>query len=102
MNLFASDRVLLNPAVSALVLLREGNPVAAGHSFATAHSHGIHWVATVPEQCQLGHGTRITEEVIARCPPGSPLLLQSTPAGFTLYRKLGFSHHGFLERWITP
>lgn len=101
-NLFASNAVLLHPSLRALVLSHDDEPVAAGYSLTTTTSHGIYWVATTPSHRRCGYGGRITAQLAAAGPENSAILLQSTRMGFGLYRGLGFSCHGLIERWITP
>jgi len=54
---------------------------------------GVYNVATLPGHQRRGYGEAVMREAIAgarQTPGGAPVILQSTPAGFRLYERMGF------------
>lgn len=100
-NHFASDRVLLDPAVTAVVALRNGVPIAAGyrHIASTAVS-GIFWVATRNAHRRLGLGTSVVEALI-HSPSVPRPVLHATQLGRPVYLRAGFTDIGLLDLWIV-
>lgn len=89
---FAAPEVLLGPDVSAFVLRAGERPVAAAMTVRTPPVAGIYWVATRPEERRRGFGERVTRAAVeAGLAAGARrILLQATPLGEPVYRRLGF------------
>lgn len=54
---------------------------------------GVYNVATLPGHQRRGYGEAVMREALAgtqQKPGGAPVILQSTPAGFRLYERMGF------------
>jgi GNAT superfamily N-acetyltransferase len=62
---------------------------------------GIYSLGTLPEFRNRGYGEALLRAVVGQCPPGLPLVLESTPAGYKLYRRLGFRDVGRFTVYLT-
>jgi GNAT superfamily N-acetyltransferase len=62
---------------------------------------GIYSLGTLPEYRNRGYGEALLRAAVALCPPGLPLVLESTPAGYKLYRRLGFHDVGKFTVYLT-
>ena len=83
---------LLHPAVAAFVAYVGGVPAAAAMSFTAFDVARVAWVGTVPEFRRRGLGRAVTQAaVLAGFDRGGRIAaLESSPAGFPLYRSMGF------------
>ncbi len=70
-----------------------GRPVASAATIVAAGAIGLYSVATLPEHQRRGIGEQITRHALAAAREQTGLermVLQSTPQGVSLYRRLGF------------
>jgi ribosomal protein S18 acetylase RimI-like enzyme len=65
-------------AVSIVALVRAGGVV------------GIYSLGTIPAQRHKGYGEALLRAAVAKEDAGAPLVLESTEAGYRLYRRIGF------------
>lgn len=82
----------------------EGEPVTTSFGFVHGGSVTIFNVATLPAYQRRGFGTAMTMKAAAHgAQSGCDVaFLQSTPAGFHVYERLGFGVIASYEQWITP
>jgi GNAT superfamily N-acetyltransferase len=92
-QVYESEQVWLSP-LRMYIGYHEGNAVASAGVIAEAGAIGIYSVATLPTWRRIGMAEAVmrfaVDELRAEGAEG-PLVLQSSPAGLELYRKLGFS-----------
>lgn len=83
---------LLHPAVAGFVAYVDGVPAAAAMSFTAFEVARVAWVGTVPAFRRRGLGRAVTRAaVLAGFDRGARLAaLESSPAGFAMYRAMGF------------
>ena len=67
-----------------------GEPVTAAATVATPGAIGLYSVATLPEHRRSGYAESLMRQALAREGGGTPAVLQSSPAGLSLYRSMGF------------
>lgn len=79
-------------------------PVATALAHGAAGVAGIYYVATVPEARRRGTGGRVTRAALAdaRADGYRYAVLQPTPPGYGVYRRLGFQECGRWERFAAP
>ncbi|HEX7473316.1 MAG TPA: GNAT family N-acetyltransferase, partial [Candidatus Limnocylindrales bacterium] len=89
---FRDPGSLLHPAVAGFVAYVAGVPAAAAMSFTALDVARVGWVGTVPEFRRRGLGGAVTRAAVqAGFDRGARLAaLESSPAGFALYRSMGF------------
>ena len=90
-EVFDSDGVWTNFA--SYVAYVDGDAVSTTAIVMGAGAVGVYNVATVPEQQGRGYGEALMRYAIAeaqRAHGVEPVILQSTPAGFKLYERMGF------------
>jgi GNAT superfamily N-acetyltransferase len=82
-------------SVQFFVILRDGRPVSASMMYLAAGVAGMYFVATVPDERGKGLGSYVTAEPlrIARRLGYGVAVLQASPQGETVYRKLGFEQY---------
>lgn len=80
------------PDMCLMLACDAGTPVAAGLVLRHAAVAGLYWITTLPTARGRGYGAAITRALLAQgIALGCRLaVLQSTPAGLRLYRRLGF------------
>lgn len=74
-------------------------PVTVAAACVTAGVVGVYCVATAPEARGRGYGGAITD-VVARCEPELPAVLQSSDMGYPVYQRLGFEPVARYSLWI--
>jgi GNAT superfamily N-acetyltransferase len=80
-----------NGAYKGFVAMVDGGPVAIAAIVETAGALGIYSLATVPAHRHRGYGEALLRAAAAASRPnGVPYILQSTEAGHSLYRRMGF------------
>jgi ribosomal protein S18 acetylase RimI-like enzyme len=85
-----------NGAYQGFVGLMGGRPVAIVALVRGAGVLGVYSLGTRPEFRRRGYGEALLREAVAQMQPASgapveePLVLESTEAGYRLYRRLGF------------
>jgi ribosomal protein S18 acetylase RimI-like enzyme len=71
--------------------LVESRPVAIAAIVEAAGAWGVYSVGTLPEFRRKGYGETLMRAALAACGgAGGPVILQSTQAGYDLYRRMGF------------
>jgi GNAT superfamily N-acetyltransferase len=78
-----------------------GKPVSIVATVVCGGAIGIYSLGTLPEQRSRGYGEALLRAAVRQCPPGLPLVLESTAAGYPLYRKLGFREVGKFTVYLT-
>jgi GNAT superfamily N-acetyltransferase len=71
----------------------DGEPVSTAAAVMGAGAVGIYNVATMPEHRRHGYGETVMRHAVAeaqRCHGINQTILQSTPAGYRLYQRMGF------------
>lgn len=96
-------RVLATPGLRLLVRTEYSRPVAAGFAYDDRRSLGIYWLATLPARRRRGHGSALTAAAVGLAPQ-RPAVLSTTPAGLSVYLRLGFEVVGETTWWLgsTP
>lgn len=82
----------------------QGSPVCIAVSAADRGSVGLYSVATMPGYRRRGYGASITRHAIEEATGRSGLrrwILQSTPAGIRLYRRMGYESHTRITVWAS-
>lgn len=98
---FAADRVLLDPSIHAVVLVKDDEPVAAGYLHTGGQVCGLYWIGCVPHRRNRGYGSTVTAALLGGAPPGAPIVLQATRQGRSVYRRHGFHDHGLVSCWVV-
>jgi ribosomal protein S18 acetylase RimI-like enzyme len=62
---------------------------------------GIYSLGTLPAFRNRGYGEALLRAAVRTCPAGLPLVLESTAAGYQLYRRLGFREVGKFTVYLT-
>jgi ribosomal protein S18 acetylase RimI-like enzyme len=62
---------------------------------------GIYSLGTLPAYRNRGYGEALLRAAVRKCPQGLPLVLESTAAGYQLYRRLGFREVGKFTVYLT-
>ena len=95
--------VMGRPGVRAYVGSVDGEPVATGVGVCLENHVGIFNVATLPSHRRRGYGAAITERAVRDgLDRGARWAwLQSSPAGYSVYEKLGFKTQESWECWIS-
>lgn len=98
---FRDPASLLDPAVAGFVAYVDGVPAAAALSFTAVGVARIGWVGTVPAFRRRGLGAAVTRAaVIAGFDRGASVAaLESSPAGVSLYRAMGFREITHYRIW---
>ncbi|KUO09533.1 hypothetical protein AQJ58_24575 [Streptomyces sp. DSM 15324] len=65
---------------------------------------GVYFVGVRPEFRSRGHGATLTEKALSGgyLAGATTAVLQATPAGYALYRRMGFEHIGDYHIWDLP
>lgn len=82
-----------NGAYKGFVGYTEGKPIAIAAMVQAAGALGIYSLATLPDHRHRGYGEALLRAAIAASrpkPSPEPFILQSTEAGHSLYRRMGF------------
>lgn len=89
--------------VHALVASEGGRPLACGFALDVEDTAGVYMVATAPGARSRGLASELMHGVHARARARGlrACVLQSTPAGYSLYRRLGYRDLGSWTVW-TP
>ncbi len=84
--------------------LLDGKPVASSMGFYHAGVAGVYFVATMPEARGRGIGAAITAAPLkeARVLGYRVGVLQASPMGHPLYRRMGFREHAEYALYVTP
>ena len=78
----------------------EAKVVSVGMSYASAGVVGIYGIATLPAYRRRGYGEAITRAAIGFAPQVRAVL-DPSPLGAGLYRRLGFRSVGRFRRWVS-
>jgi GNAT superfamily N-acetyltransferase len=78
-----------------------GKPVSIVATVLVAGVIGVYSLGTLPEFRKKGYGEALMRAAIAKCPPGLPIVLESTEAGYHLYRRLAFRDIGSFTVYLT-
>jgi ribosomal protein S18 acetylase RimI-like enzyme len=62
---------------------------------------GVYSVGTLPQYRHCGYGEAILRAAVSHSPVGLPIVLESTDAGYPLYRRLGFRDVGNFTVYLT-
>ena len=100
---FGDPAGLVGPAVAAFVAYADGVPAAAALSFTEKHVSRIAWVATAPPHRRRGLGTAVTRAAVcAGIDLGARFaVLESSPAGESVYRAMGFRAITRYRIWLA-
>lgn len=79
----------------------EGQPVSMIATVVCNGVVGIYSLGTLPQYRNRGYGEALLRAAVRLCPPGLPLVLESTAAGYPLYRRLGFREVGKFAVYLT-
>jgi ribosomal protein S18 acetylase RimI-like enzyme len=79
----------------------EGKPVSMVATVVCGGVIGIYSLGTLPQHRNRGYGESLLRAAVRQCPPGLPLVLESTAAGYPLYRRLGFREVGKFTVYLT-
>jgi GNAT superfamily N-acetyltransferase len=82
----------------------DGRPVSIVAIVPAAGALGIYSLGTLPAFRRKGYGEALLRAALAEVRPGSgvaPLVLQSTEAGYSLYRQLGFRDAAKFTVYLT-
>ena len=60
---------------------------------------GVYGVATAPDHRRRGYGTAMTQVALSAA-PGLPAVLEPSPEGASMYRKMGFAEVGQIVHWV--
>ena len=84
--------------------LLDGEPVATSLGFFHGGVAGVHYVTTLPEARGRGIGTTMTAAPLeeARAMGYRIGVLQASPAGASVYRKMGFRTHAEYPLFVSP
>ncbi|HZI15907.1 MAG TPA: GNAT family N-acetyltransferase [Myxococcus sp.] len=98
------QRIWLGPPrvpVHALVAREGGRPLACGFALDVGDTTGVYMVATAPGARSRGLASELMHGVhaAARARGLTACVLQSTPAGYNLYRRLGYRDLGSWTVW---
>lgn len=98
MAMLAAPEILGAPGVVGYAAESDGRIVAVGLGVTTGDAVGVYNIATLREYRGRGYGRAVTERAVADgiAAGAAFAYLQSTEAGFELYRSLGFRT---AERW---
>lgn len=96
---FASDRVLMDDSVRAVVAVIDGVAASAGYLHRGESADGIYWVYTVPDHRGAGLAGALVDALVARSDTAIPVVLQATRAGRPVYLRHGFEDYGLLDAW---
>jgi ribosomal protein S18 acetylase RimI-like enzyme len=89
-------------AYKGYIALAQGKPVAMLALVSAAGVLGIYSLATLPEYRRAGYGEALLRAAVARTRRGDQrLILQSTDAGYRLYRRLGFRDVAKFSVYLT-
>ena len=99
-----TPRVLAHPAFRAYVGTVEGEPVTTALGLVHGDHVGIFDVATPPRHRGRGYGAAVTARAaLDGFEAGASFAyLQSSPAGFGIYERLGFRTLETWTVWVTP
>ena len=84
--------------------LAAGRPVAIAAIVATADALGVYSLSTIPECRRLGYGEAVLRAAVAAEQQRTGIrrvVLQSTDAGYSLYRRLGFHEVAKFSVYLT-
>jgi ribosomal protein S18 acetylase RimI-like enzyme len=97
-------RIAALPTLTTYVAFADGSPVSTGLSHAVGGSVGIFNVGTPPEHRGRGYGAAVTARAAADglARGASPVWLQSSPMGASVYRRLGFRTVGTYRLYERP
>lgn len=103
-ELFRVPESILAPDVRAVIVSRQGAPVATAQAFLTGSTVYIGWVAVVPAAARRGLGWLATREAVAAglSSGGKEAVLLASPMGAPLYRAMGFTDVGALRNAQAP
>jgi ribosomal protein S18 acetylase RimI-like enzyme len=90
-----------NGAYQGYVGLLDRKPVSIAATVVQPGAIGIYSLGTLPEFRHRGFGETMLRAAVAQCPPGLPIVLESTDAGYPLYRRLGFEDVGNFTVYLT-
>jgi predicted GNAT family acetyltransferase len=84
--------------------MEDGKPVATSKLFCAGGVAGIYHIATLPDKRGRGYGTAMT---LAAAHAGHKEghhvgVLFATPAGYGVYRRLGFKEYCRLDVYTSP
>lgn len=91
--------------LKAWVGYHSGRPVTVAAAVASCGVLGLYSVATLPEHRRLGYGELAVRHAVARAREAgenSPLVLQSSPGAYALYKELGFRRRTRFFIFATP
>ena len=99
---YVSPAMMALPGVRCYVGIVDGEPVVTGVGFTSGDSVGIFSVATVPTARRQGFGAALTRRAIldGAAHGASWAYLQSSPAGFRVYERLGFRTVELWSFWV--
>ncbi len=78
-----------------------GEAVSIAATVLASGAIGIYSVGTLPRYRHRGYGEAMLRATVAQCPQGLPVVLESTDAGYPLYRRLGFQDVGNFTVYLT-
>lgn len=91
-NLYSNSTAIRDTHIFAVVARHKHKPVGAALSLSSGAVAGVYWVGVIPDCRRAGVGaacTAIVTEAAQRA-GAAMVVLQSSPAGFRVYERLGF------------
>jgi GNAT superfamily N-acetyltransferase len=103
-EVFEHNGYVAQAACQLFLGMEDGKPVATSRLFCAGEVAGIYHVATLPEKRGRGYGTVMTLAAAHAghkegCQEG---VLFATPAGYGIYRRLGFHEYCRLDVYKSP
>ena len=98
------DRSFWEGSYIAWVGYRNGKPIVTVATDSSSGVIGVYSVATVPKHRGKGFGEAITRHGVEQAARSTGLqrsILQSTPAGLTLYKQMGYQRLGLFSVFIS-
>jgi GNAT superfamily N-acetyltransferase len=91
-QVFSRPERWLTPYVHVEVLLEQGRPVSGAMLLFSHGIAGVYWVGTVPDARGRGYAERLMRSISNRAfdSGAGAVVLQASPFGEPIYRKLGF------------
>ena len=79
----------------------EGRAVTSACTVATPEAVGLYAVATSPHEQRKGYGEAVMRQAVAHYGDERPVVLQSSPAGLSLYQQMGFEIVSNFSIWVS-
>lgn len=80
---------------------REGRAVTTACTVTTPDAIGLYAVSTSPHEQRKGYAEAVMRHAIAQHEGARPIVLQSSPAGLSLYKQMGFEIVSSISIWVS-